>query len=59
MSPLRVPLKFGLVAQVVTDDSDRPPYVPPPIAPGEHAESCGCVQCVMARQSAKKRRRDG
>jgi hypothetical protein len=41
----RVPLHFGLVAEVESEDSDRAPYVPPPIARGEHHEQCGCDAC--------------
>ena len=45
----RYPLKYGCVAHVVIDDSDRPPYVPPPIPKYEHAPNCGCGACVAVR----------
>ncbi len=52
---LHVPLKYGLVADVVTADGDRPVYVPPPVARGAHAETCGCPECVMRRQLDRKK----
>jgi hypothetical protein len=55
MSPISVPLKFGLVAHVVTESDDRPPYVPPPVARGEHAETCGCKGCAIERSMKKAR----
>lgn len=53
--PILMPLKYGLVAAVVSDDTDRAVYVPPPVARGEHAESCGCPDCAMKRQLARKK----
>ena len=43
------PLPFGLIAAVVTEEGDRPVYVPPPVARGAHAETCGCATCAMGR----------
>lgn len=51
--PTVQPLKYGLAATIVTDESDRPVYVPPPVARGDHAATCGCPACVMARVKAK------
>ena len=49
-----VPLKFGLVADVVTDDaSDRVPPVPPPAPPSRHHDRCPCDRCVIARASTR------
>lgn len=53
---LRVALKYGCAAIVLTSDDDRPPYVPPPAPPPErlaHAPLCLCAQC-----SANRRARD-
>lgn len=41
----RVPLAFGLVADVVSDDTDRAPYVPPPVPTYEHNVRCQCQTC--------------
>lgn len=46
---LQVPLKYGLVAAVITEESDRVVYVPPPVAYGEHAATCGCPDCRLLR----------
>jgi hypothetical protein len=48
---MRVLLKYGLVADVVTEETDRPVYVPPPVDRGAHAETCGCAACVVARRA--------
>ena len=45
----RLPLRFGLVAVIVSDEQDRPPYVPPPMTDREHHERCGCDRCVGQR----------
>lgn len=46
-----MPLTYGCVAVIITEDSDRLPYVPPPIARDEHAtDTCGCPDCVMLRE---------
>jgi hypothetical protein len=44
-----VPLRFGLLAIVVSDDSDRGPYVPTPVARDDHHDRCGCSTCVHQR----------
>ena len=52
MTEIRVPLKFGCVGVVVSDDVDRGPYVPPPVSMYEpHHERCGCPKCVAARRT--------
>lgn len=48
-----VPLRYGLIAVVVSEESDRKPYVPPPVARDDHHESCGCVHCVSQRASRR------
>jgi hypothetical protein len=48
---LHVRLKYGCGADVVTDDTDRQAYVPPPLAPEDHdADRCGCGACRLARE---------
>lgn len=47
------PLKYGLAARVVTDETDRAAYVPPPVAYGDHAATCGCRDCVLLRVKVK------
>jgi len=48
----RVPLRYGLVAEIVAGDDDRPPYVPPPAPPPEpyqHVGHCPCPKCALQR----------
>jgi hypothetical protein len=48
----RIALPFGLMAEVLTSDEDRPPPTPAPVhAPYEHHERCGCAKCVTAAQA--------
>jgi len=50
-----VRLKYALVAEVVVEDTDRLPYVPPPVARAEHdVERCGCPDCVMLRNRKQR-----
>lgn len=52
--PIVMTLKYGLVAAVVVDDTDRPAYVPPPVAHEDHAATCRCPSCVaLARVKGK------
>ena len=51
--PIRVPLKYGCVAEVRTEDQDRPPYVPPPVKDHEHAETCRCDRCQGKRLTTR------
>jgi hypothetical protein len=44
-----VPLRYGLLAIVISDESDRGPYVPTPVARDDHHEQCGCPTCVHQR----------
>jgi hypothetical protein len=44
----RVPLAFGLVADVVSDETDRLPFVPPPLKEYEHDDRCRCDKCRAA-----------
>jgi len=46
---IQVPLGYGLVALLVSEESDRPVYVPPPIARADHHDRCGCQACVASR----------
>jgi len=47
---LRLPLPLGFVAEILADDDhDRLPYIPPPVAKGDHHETCGCEICVSQR----------
>ena len=46
------PLRFGLVAEIVTSDDDRLPYVPPPAPPtdpAQHVAQCPCPKCALQR----------
>lgn len=52
---IRVPLKFNLVAEIVSDESDRSIYIPPPVHNADHHETCGCPVCVHARQVPVRR----
>jgi len=45
----RISLCFGLVADIVTDETDRPAMTPPLIPHGEHHDRCGCEACVRLR----------
>jgi len=50
MTTVSVPLKFGLKAEVLTEDTDRAPYVAPPLPHYEHdAAHCRCEPCTRAR----------
>ena len=51
--PIRVPLKYGCVAEVLTEDSDRPPYVPPPVQEQEHHPACRCERCQSRRATQR------
>lgn len=51
--PIRYPLNYGLVAEIVTDESDRPPYVPPPVKDHEHAATCRCDRCQSKRATTR------
>lgn len=44
-----VPLRFGCQAILISEESDRKIYVPPPVARDDHHEACGCVHCASAR----------
>jgi hypothetical protein len=46
---LRIPLRHGLVAILVSEDTERSVYVPPPLARGEHHERCQCSACIAMR----------
>lgn len=48
----RIPLKFGCVAMVESDEIDRSPAAPPkqPVLP--HGDQCLCAQCREANQLA-------
>lgn len=48
-------LKFGLTAQVITEETDRSPYVAPPLPHYEHdQQTCGCENCRRARVLDRK-----
>jgi len=49
----RVPLRFGLIALLISEASDRPPFVPPPVAKGDHHQACGCEHCVSLRATRR------
>lgn len=50
---LQVPLKYGCAATVVIEESDRLTYIPPPVARGDHAATCGCLACALDRRMTK------
>jgi len=52
-----LPLRYGLVAEVDSDEIDRERFTPPPIERSDHAEDCRCDRCVMVRQAAVQRTR--
>lgn len=55
MPSAHVPLRYGLVADVVTEESDRPAvYVPPPVTPGAHADACGCLDCLVKKHKGTR-----
>jgi hypothetical protein len=54
MALITVRLKYACIAEVVLDDSDRLPYVPPPVPRDAHAETCGCADCVMLRNRKQR-----
>jgi hypothetical protein len=44
----RVPLRYGLIAEIVAGEDDRLPYVAPPgvdSPPAPHHPGCPCVTC--------------
>jgi hypothetical protein len=47
---VRVPLKYRCAAVIVTEDSDRPMYIPPPIPKYDHHVDCGCPLCVPRKR---------
>lgn len=53
MGWLAIRLTYGLVATVRTEETDRPVYVPPPVAYGDHAATCGCRDCALLRVKVK------
>ena len=55
MPTIRLALKFGLVADVLLEESDRGVYAPPVIPREEHAASCGCEACVLVRGLKRER----
>jgi hypothetical protein len=48
-----LPLKYGLHAEIVAAEEDRPPYVPPkvedPKPPAPHIVGCPCTACEIRR----------
>lgn len=48
-----VPLRFGLIAVVISEETDRHLYVPPPVAWDDHHEACGCPTCVSQRATRR------
>ncbi len=49
MTLQRVPLKYGLAAICEVEDHDRLAYTPPPVRRDDHADTCGCKDCVASR----------
>lgn len=48
-----VPLRFGLIAVVISEETDRVVYVPPPVARDDHHDRCGCDHCVSVRATRR------
>ena len=44
------PLRYGLHAEIVMSEEDRPPYVPPPSHVPYRLDTCPCPTCVDARR---------
>ena len=60
MTQVTYALKYGLVAQVLAGDDDRPPFNPPkgnyatkPSARAPHHPRCPCVECVPQPEPAR------
>jgi len=46
----KVPLRYGLVAEILASDDDRPaPSLSPPRPPAEHVAYCPCPKCAEKR----------
>ena len=47
---IRIPLRYGLVADLVSDpETERSPYQPPVIPWVDHHPQCQCGNCVSLR----------
>jgi hypothetical protein len=44
---IREPQRYGLVAVVLSEETDREKYHPPPVPRDEHAVDCRCDDCKM------------
>lgn len=49
MTTMRVVLAYGLIAEVLVEETERQPYKAPPVPREDHAATCGCDDCKVRR----------